>query len=211
MKLLLTSAGLTNESIANALKEMMAKDLNEVKIGFVPTAANVEPGNKDWYVRQLTDLYKHGFQWVDVVDISAPEVKWQDRLKDCDIILISGGNTFHLLDQIRKTGFADWFRATLDSKVFVGISAGSIIMTPSIAIASVDDGDENLINLEDLSGLSLVPFEVSVHTPENVSHEGNKKYLETIGNELYGLDNNSAMKVVDGEMEIVSEGEWIKY
>lgn len=211
MKLLLTSAGLTNESIANALKGMLDREIDGVKIGFVPTAANTEPGNKDWYVRQMTDLYKYGFGYVDVVDISADGVDWKSRLADCDVILISGGNTFHLLNQIRKTGFADWFKENLGSKVFVGISAGSIIMTPSIAIASVDDGDENLIDLKDLTGMKLVDFEVSVHTPESVSHEGNKKYLEGIENELYGLDNNSAIKVVDGEMEVVSEGEWLKY
>ena len=189
----------------------MDKEIDDIKIGFVPTAANAEPGNKDWYVRQMTDLYDHGFSYVDVVDISAADVDWKIRLADCDVILISGGNTFHLLNQIRKTGFADWFKENLDSKVFVGISAGSIIMTPSIAIASVDDGDENLIGLEDLTGMRLVDFEVSVHTPESVSHDGNKKYLEGIKNVLYGLDNNSAIKVVDDEIEIVSEGEWLKY
>ncbi len=211
MKLLLTSAGLQNKTIATALEQLVGKSPADTKIGFVPTAANVERGNKDWFVRQVTNLYAHGYTWVDLVDISAPSVDWKTRLSEVDVILVGGGNTFHLLDQVRKTGFGDWLHGVLETKVYVGISAGSIIVTPSIAIASVDNGDENIPGLTDLRGLSVVPFEVSPHTPESVSHEGNRAYKATMHNDLYALDDQSALLFDGTNIQPVSEGVWLKY
>lgn len=211
MKMLLTSAGITNQSIASALVELVGKSPEEIKVGFISTAANVEEGNKDWYIRQLTNLYKYGITWVDVFDISVPEVDWRKRLSGVDVVMVSGGNTFYLLDQMRKVGFGEWLKSELGDKVYVGISAGSIVPTPSIAIASVDNGDVNVPNLTDLTGVSLVDFEVSPHTPEHVSHEGNTRYAESSGRPLYGIDDQSAIRVVDGLPEPISEGKWCKY
>jgi dipeptidase E len=211
MKLLLTSAGITNQTIADALVNLVGKPGAGTKIAFISTAANVEKGNKDWYIRQLTNLNKYGFSWIDILDISASDVNWQDRLKEMDAIVMSGGNTFYLLDQIQKTGFGSWLKTNLDKKVYVGISAGSIIMTPSIAIASTGPADENTPGLTNLDGLSIVNFEVSPHTPEHVSPEENEEYRRTTNNDLYAMDDNTAIKFVDDKMEIVSEGKWKKY
>lgn len=211
MKLLLTSAGLYNKSIANALFTLLPKPVSETKIGFISTAMNVEEGNKDWYLEQLTHLQSYGFAWIDIVDIAADGVMWRDRLDGVDVVVVSGGNTFYLLDQMRKQQFDLWLTEHIKSKVYVGMSAGSIVVTPSIGIASVDNGDVNAVGITDLSGLSLVDFEISPHTPEHVSHQGNREYKKTIDTTLYGIDNHTAIKVIDGSLEVVSEGEWIKY
>ena len=84
-------------------------------------------------------------------------------------------------------------------------------MTPSIAIASIDDGDKNLSDLTDFSGLGFINFEISPHTPEQVSHQGNRKYLEGISNELYAIDDQSGIKIENDLIQVVSEGEWLKY
>lgn len=211
MRLLLTSGGITNRSIADALAGLLEKPKSEAKVVIITTAANVERGNKDWFAEQFTDFYRYDFSWVDFVDISAPGVDWQSALTLADIVLVGGGNTFHLLDQVRSTGFDVWLKENDASKVYMGISAGSILATPSIAVASVDNGDENLSGLTNLRGLTLVGFEVSPHTPEDVSHESNRAYRATIHNDLYGIDNQTAIKVVGSDMEIVTEGEWVKY
>ena len=137
MKLLLTSNGITNSSIASSLDKLLIKPKEEIKIGLIPTAANVEEGNKDWFLEQFTDLHNFGFTNIDIVDISAADVQWKERLEKVDIIYVSGGNTFHLLNQVRRTGFDTWLKENLDNKVYVGTSAGSIIITPTIAIAGV--------------------------------------------------------------------------
>lgn len=210
MKLLLTSAGVTNQSIADSLIGLVGKPISEIKIGLVSTAKNVQYGNADWFVRQFINLSKHGFNWIDVIDPSAAEVDYKLALKDVDVILVGGGNTFHLLNQVRLTGFDEWLKTVLEDKVYMGISAGSIVATPSIAIASVDNGDENLCGITDLSGLSLVDFEVSPHTPEDVSMKGNEEYSRTISNVLYSLDDNSAIEVNGKEIKVISEGIWHK-
>ena len=211
MKLLLTSAGIRNQTLANGLLSLVEKKPDEVKIGFIPTASNVEIGNKDWYINQLKNFQKYGFNWIDIVDISAPGVNWQSRLESVDVVCFCGGNTFHLLDQIKKTKCDVWLQENLDSKVYLGISAGTIVMTPSIAIASIGGGDVNLTNLTDLNGLTFVDFEISPHTSENVSHVANKEYLKTSKNKLYAIDNETGIKISRGTVEVLSAGQWLLY
>jgi dipeptidase E len=208
MKLLLTSAGITNKSIANALEELVGKPADQTRIGFIPTADNIEAGSKEFLLGQYDNLRRYGYSWIDIIDPSSAGVDWLSRLEKVDLVFISGGNTFHLLDQTRRSGLGDWLREMVDRKVYVGVSAGSIILTPNIAIASVDDGDENLVGLTDLNGLSIVDFEISPHTPEWVSYEANNEYAKDITNRLYMIDDETAVKVVDGIEEVVSEGEW---
>lgn len=210
MKLLLTSAGITNQSIANALAELTGRPPEQTKIGFITTAANIERGNKDWYIEQLINLQQYGFQWIDIVDIAVPSIDWKSVLATVDVIAVSGGNTFYLLEQMRSVNFAEWYKNNT-RKVYVGMSAGSIVTTPNIAVASLDNGDVNLTGVSDLHGLEFVDFEISPHTPESVSDSGNRAYRRTITSDLYGLDNQSAIKYVDGELTVVSEGAWVKY
>jgi dipeptidase E len=206
MKLLLTSAGITNDKIANALTELVGKPLTEVKAAFILTAKN----NRDVPAveamsNQIAQLDERNINYV-LADPSF-DSDWREKLDEAELIIIAGGNTFHLLNEARKTGFDVWLKENLENKVYVGTSAGSIIMTPYIAIASVDDGDENTVGITNLNGLGFVDFEVSPHTPEDVSIEGNLGYSKTTPRKLLLLDNNSAIKVTD-DTEIVSDGEW---
>jgi len=206
MKLLLTSAGITNQSIATSLEELVGKKAAEITIGFIPTAKNVEPDNAAWLVKKLTQIFKYGFVNVDIVDPSAADVNWKVALEHKDVILVGGGNTFHLLKQVNESGFSAWIHERAKDKVYVGISAGSIIATPDIGVASVGEADENLPQLNDLSGLSLVDFEVSPHSPESVTHNENAEYAKVISNTLYAYDDNSAILVDGDRVSIISEG-----
>lgn len=211
MKLLLTSAGITNQLIADALSDLVGKSPSDIKIGFIPTAKNVEANNATWLVEKLSRMFGFGFTNIELVDPSANDTNWQTRLTEKDVILVGGGNTFHLLNQMRITGFDEWLRSNLVNKVYVGISAGSIVATPNIAIASVGDGDENIPNIKDLAGLSFVSFEISPHSPGSVTHEENQAYASSITNELYAYDDNSALRVDDAKVQIISEGAWEKF
>ncbi|MCA9347939.1 Type 1 glutamine amidotransferase-like domain-containing protein [Candidatus Saccharibacteria bacterium] len=210
MKLLLTSAGITNQSIATTLIELCGKSAEDIKVGFVPTAANVEEGNKDWYINQFTNLHKYGFGWVDVIDPSAADVDWKGRLKEVDVIFVSGGNTFHLLNQYRKTGFDEWLRDNLESKVYVGVSAGTIITTPSLDVCTIEPRDPNLPGLDDITGMHLVDFEIEPHCDEE-RFVIMQEYAKGSQNKVYAIDDDSALKIVDENIEVVSEGEWRKY
>ena len=210
-KLLLTSAGITNKSIANALMDMVGKDAKDMKVAFIPTAANVEEGNKAaWFFRQYEDLRKVGVNWIDMIDFTAANVDWRARLEECDVLLLSGGNTFHLLDQIRKQGFDAYLKAALESKVYVGISASSITMTPSIEVAAIPPGDPNLPSITDLAGLGFVDFEIEPHCDE-ARFVTIEKYGKEHSKKIYAIDDQTAIKVIDGTIEVVSEGGWKLY
>lgn len=205
-RILLTSAGLKTEEIATALVDMSGKKKEDIKIGFVSTASYPEKGNKVWYLTQLDDIRKFGFQWINIVDVSNPNINWRERLDEVHVVVISGGNTFYLLDQTKKSGFDKWIKDNLDNKIFVGISAASIVFTPSIAVANVEPADDNYLNLTDLTGLNIVPFEVSPHTPEVVSEINAKLYSESIKNPIYLMDDTSAIKVQGDDLQIITSG-----
>ncbi len=209
MKLLLTSSGVTKRAIADALLGMVGKPASEVKIGFVPTAANVEESNKDWYINQFLNLWRFGFSWIDIVDPSATDTDWQTRLENMDVIFVSGGNTFHLLNQMRVTGFDNWLENHKD-KVYVGVSAGTIVATPTIQIAGLPPEDPNLPGLADLNGLSWVNFEIEPHCDKG-RYAVVEEYAKDRPNPIYAIDDQTAIKVVDGKAEVISEGHWEVY
>ena len=212
MKLLLTSGGIRNSKLADALKELVGKTPSDTKIAFIPTAANVEEGNKDWFVNQFLMLWRYGYSWIDVVDPSAANVNdWKERLAAADVIFVSGGNTFHLLEQARSSGLMDWLKENIESKVYVGSSAGSIIATPTIAVGGVQQVDRNINNLQDLEGLGFVNFEFMPHALRMFSEQIMQEYAKSSKYPVYAADDTTAVKVVDGKAEVVSEVYWRLY
>lgn len=210
MKLVLTSAGITNTSIADALTSLISKHVNDCKVGFIPTAANMEAGNKDWYIAQLTNLQKHGFNWIDIIELADESVDWKERLESVDIVFVSGGNTFHLLDRFRKSGFDEWLREELDDRVYVGVSAGSIVAAPTIAVADIPPKDRNFAKLTDLTGVGLVDFEVEPHCDEQ-RFTIISDYAQKCGNSVYAIDDQTAISVNGDKVQLISEGTWKLY
>jgi len=218
MKLLLTSGGLTNPTMREALEDLVGKPLDETKLAFIPTAANVEKGDKEWLINDLSDA-KSIFFSVDIVDISAiPKELWLPRLEDTEVMLFGGGNTFHLMHWIEKSGLKELLPRLLETRVYVGISAGSIVACPTLLTSQ----DDRLLYYEDEAkgrtntiGLGLVSFHVRPHLNSsyfpNIKEPLLKKLAEQIKEPLYGIDDDTAIKVHDGEISVVSEGEWKKF
>jgi dipeptidase E len=204
MKLLLTSAGITNQSIYDALVTFTGA---APKVAFILTAKNNREVPAEVAMENQTgQLDNWGIKY-EPVDPSNDK-DWKRKLDDYDVIMIGGGNTFHLLNESRITGFDNWVKSHKDDKVFVGTSAGSILMTPSIAVAAVDEGDENTPGISNLTGLGLIDFEVSPHTPEDVSVKGNMAFSKNTQRRILMIDNQSAVRVIDNEISIISEGVW---
>ena len=111
MKLLLTSAGLTNQTIVKALDELVGKPLDQLKIAFIPTAANLEEGDKCWLIDDLRRLSFLKFKEIDIVDISAlPKEIWLKRLKKTNILFVEGGNTYHLIHWLINPAYQKFYR-----------------------------------------------------------------------------------------------------
>ena len=209
MKLLLTSSGLSKRAIGERLQQLVApKTPSEVRVAFIPTAANVEPYSKDWLIGQFLQLQRYGFYQIDIVDIAADGVDWQSRLAEADVLWLSGGNTFYLLDQVRKTGFDEWLKTHGKGKVYVGGSASTILMTPTIKVA--EGIDENVVGINDLTGLGYVDFEIGVHC-DAVMLEAMAEYARTSEHNVYALDDLSAIVIEDDNVEVISGGSWKYY
>lgn len=214
MKLLLTSGGITNASIAKALFELVGKKPEQTKVVFIPTASNVEAGDKSWLINDLVYLQKFGFEEIEIADISAVEEKiWRPKLERADVLFFEGGNTYHLMEWLNKSGLTDLLPELLKTRVYVGVSAGSMVTNKDLALKlSQELYGEDLDRTELMTGLHYVDFYVLPHlnSPHfNLRHRENiEKATSGMQEVVYVLDDQSAMKVEDGEVEVVSEGEW---
>ncbi len=211
MKLLLTSRGIPNKTLQNEFLKLVALPKEKIKTVFIITTALTEAGDKHGLVDRLVEFSSLAGEF-DVLDIKTASKKdILDRLSWANVIVMSGGNTYHQLNLVRKTGLDKQLPELLIDRVYVGISAGSILMTPDIDVAHIDGGDENDIDMRDTTGLSLVDFELSPHTPEDVSLEANKEFAKKIMNKLIAYDDNMAVKVDGDLVEVVGEGKYWEF
>lgn len=220
MKLLLTSAGITNSSIKMTLLELMGKSPEETTVAFIPTAADVEPGHKDWFVRQIDQFLAVGaWKQFDVVDIAAMERKfWEPRLLEADVIFVSGGNEFFLMYQIENTGLAEILPELLKTKVWVGISAGSMVLGKRIEpeLAKLIYEEEIVPPFDKVEAfLEYVEFAIKPHMGEKFFPKANEKNLEMHAAKMkgtfYGIDDQTAICIDGDRLEVISEGKWRKF
>lgn len=216
MKLFLSSAGLTNSSLIKAFEELVDIKSDKIKIAFIPTAANVEEGDKDWLINDYSNLKKQDY-WVDIVDISSlPQDVWLPRLKEANAIFVGGGNTFYLMSWINKSGLLKVLPDLLKNRVYAGISAGSIVATINLRLSnSQKTYSEKVFPLVNDNGLGFVNFHVRPHLNSelfpNVRAEYIKKLATNIPEPIYAIDDNTAIIVNNDKIEIVTEGKWEKF
>ncbi|MGO4597246.1 Type 1 glutamine amidotransferase-like domain-containing protein [Terrabacter sp. 2RAF25] len=218
MKLLLTSAGVRNPSIEAALVGLLGKPIAESTALCIPTAQyghpNVGPGEGPWkFISGRSDLRMTGLGWksVGVLELTAlpsiDEDLWVPKVREADVLLVAGGDVLYLAHWMRESGLADLL-PTLDDTVWVGLSAGSMVLTPRVGEDFVQwrpkgGGDETL---------GLVDFFICPHVngddvPGNTLAEA-EEWAAGIEGPAYAVDDETAFVVVDGRLEIVSEGHW---
>lgn len=218
MKILLTSGGLTNKTIIDALLEMTGKPFSEINLAFIPTAANVEEGDKkDWFIKDLIKLNESGFKSIDIIDISAiPKEMWLPRLEKSDMFFVEGGNSFHLMHWIIKSGLKEVLPDLLKNRVYVGVSAGSMVMCKSLDLSTSERlyGDKPGEYNKD-EGLGYVDILIRPHLNNpvmpNITMENLEKLSKEFPETFYAIDDETAIKAVDGDIEFISEGVWKKF
>lgn len=220
MKLLLTSGGVTNPSIREALVDLLGKPVEESTALCIPTAQYghpmLGPGVAPWQFltgRSSTPLVDLGWRSLGVLELTAlPSIdaeQWVPLVRECDALLVAGGDVLYLAHWMRESGLADLL-PTLERPVWVGISAGSMVLTPAVG--------EDFIQWRppggDMSTLGLVDFSICPHlapdgVPGNTIAEA-RAWAECIAHPAYAIDDRTAISVVDGEARVVSEGDWIR-
>jgi len=203
MKLLLTSAGLGGE-IRTKLLSWLDKDPDQVKVGYIATAVEVED-DKSYAKADRKELCDMGFV---VRDIDIKDSSHHDQLNDCDVMYIEGGNTFYLLDHVRKSGFDTKLKQLLErGKIYVGVSAGSILMGQSIEVSRY--GDKDRCGVTDSAGLKYVPFSITPHYNQDLE-DGKAEHIKKFaqgGDPLIAITDSQAVLVEGDQISIIGPGE----
>jgi|SRR3989344_1859684 len=214
MKLLLTSSGITNKSIANAFFDLVGKKPEETSLVFIPTASNVEVGDKEWFINDLINLKQQNFKSIDIADISAVDEKiWKPKFEEADVLFFEGGNTYHLMEWINKSGLVSFLPDMLKTKVYVGVSAGSMVTNPDLALKiSQMIYEEDLDKTEDMKGLGYVDFYFLPHLNseyfKKLRESNIREVTQGMKERIYAMDDSSALKIMDSKVEVISEGKW---
>jgi dipeptidase E len=219
MKLLLTSAGIKNASIRNTLVDLLGKPIADSNALCIPTASYGHPHGRpqgSWRFISgrepncpMCDL---GWKSLGVLELTAlPSIdrsRWETWIREADVLLVNGGDALYLCHWMRQSGLADLL-PSLAKTVWVGLSAGSMVMTPRVGEAFVESKPS--ITGDDIT-LGLVDFSIFPHLdhpalPENTMTDA-EKWARDIDGPAYAIDDQTAISVVDGTVTVVSEGHW---
>jgi dipeptidase E len=216
MRLLLTSAGIKNTSIHDALVDLLGKPVDESDALCIPTAIYAFPGGaaSAWKLisgRAVSPLCELGWKSLGVLELTAlPSIErahWTTAVETADALLVGGGDPLYLCYWIQQSGLADLF-PSLRETVWVGVSGGSLVMGPSVG--------EEFVYGSPLTGgdraLGLVDFAMFPHLDHEAmpDHSMTKAEHWAAGISVpgYAIDDETAIKVVGGTVEVVSEGHW---
>ena len=229
MKLLLTSGGIRNTSIHNALVDLLGKPITESSALYIPTGVYANPNGAVIAARLIrgefgapfsqfmtaSDFHPMcglGWKSLGILELTAlPSINkdnWVPLLQETDVLLVEGGDALYLAYWMRQTGLADLLPTLRPETVYVGLSAGSMVLTPNI-------GEEFVGWLPPTGGdktLGLVDFAIAPHLdyptfPENSMAEL-EKWAAKMSVPAYLIDDQTAIQVVDGAVDVISEGHW---
>lgn len=208
MKLFLISmdAGVPKEVTEDFLK-LLRKNPKDTNVCFIPTAAN-HPTIDDWFIKRDRDrLEDMGFKVTDVDLNGESENTLSKKLDDFDMVFVTGGNTFYLLEQVRDSGFDKAIKGFLDKGgIYVGASAGSLVAGLNIEPAGWQHPERNTANLKDLTGMKLVPFVISAHLDDS-SIDLIRRCSSKVSYPLIALTDKQAILVDGDKQRIVGVGE----
>ncbi|WP_395658280.1 Type 1 glutamine amidotransferase-like domain-containing protein [Nocardioides sp.] len=217
MKLLLTSGGVTNPSIRDALVELLGKPIADADALCIPTAQYghpmVGPGVMPWrFITGASDsMAGLGWRSVGVLELTAlpslDEERWVPVVRAADVLLVAGGDVLYLCHWMRESGLADLLPSLHDT-VWVGMSAGSMVLAPEVGDDFIQwrppSGDDRTLGLVDFS---ICPHLAPDGLPGNSMAEA-EQWAAGITAPAYAMDDQTAIRVVDGAVDVVSEGQW---
>jgi dipeptidase E len=221
LKLLLTSAGIKNPSINDALVDLLGKPIAESSALLIPTAGYGHPQvtpDRAWRFisgrEPRCPMSELGWKSVGVLELTAlpsiDEGRWIPWVRETDVLLVNGGDALYLCHWMRQSGLADLL-PSLRETVWAGLSAGSMVMTPRIG--------EDFVQWKPPAGgdstLGIVDFSIFPHVdhpdlPENTMAAA-ERWAADLAAPAYAIDDETAIKVTNGTVDVVSEGHWKQF
>ena len=216
MRFLLTSAGIKNASIHDALVDLLGKPIAESSALCIPTAAYGHPmggPGAAWRLitgRAVTPLCELGWKSLGVLELTAlpsiDEEHWVPMVQETDALLVGGGDALYLCYWMRQSGLADLLPSL--ETVYVGVSGGSMVLTPNIG--------EDFVRWTPPTGgdraLGMVDFSIFPHLDHEQMRDNSmanaERWAAGIPVPAYAIDDQTAIQVTDGTVEVVTEGHW---
>jgi dipeptidase E len=220
MKLLLTPAGIKNTSIHDALADLLGKPIAECEALCIPTGAYGSAyGSPQGTWRFISGqsaqpMCELGWKSLGVLELTAlpsiDEERWVPWVQETDVLLVNGGDALYLNHWMRQSGLADLL-PSLSETVYVAFSAGSMVLTPRMGEDFVGwkppTGDDGTLGIVDFS---IFPHVDHPDLPDNTMAEA-ERWAAGLAGPAYAIDDETAIRVVEDTVDVVSEGHWKRF
>lgn len=178
---------------------------SEMRIGHITTAYKVSRSNIEFFKKVSEIIKENGYDMEDFDIEGKTREEIKDFFKDKNVVHIEGGNTFYLLKVIRETGFADILKELLDEgRVYIGTSAGSYIMCPTIEVSDWNPDGKDRFGVTDFTALNYVPFVLKVHYKDEAENLVKEK-MKTLKYPLRILRDGQGILVENNEANFYGE------
>lgn len=203
MKLFLTSLA---SATLDLLIPLLPKPASELKVAYITTAADPYPAdNRPWYDSNRQKLVDLGFSVIDYDLKGKNEAMLAADLAPFDIIYVEGGNVFYLLYYMRLSGMDKALSKLLEmGKIYIGSSAGSAVLSPSVEHALLFDDPNIVPGLKDYQGLGIIKQQIHPHSGKPKYADREKETIKKWGTKLTLLRDDQVMIVNGSKIDIVS-------
>lgn len=207
MKLILSSAGFTTETIVQKTEELVGKSRKDISIAVINEAYAVEQNNLRWVLEDLNLIEKNFGGKLELVNLLALDLETvQERIQSHDVIFVEGGHTDYLMSVFTRTGFATLLPELLETKVYVGSSAGGMVMGKRLSDESYLKmyQEENKYGINHYMGfvdVTIMPHLYSEYFPNR--KESLEQAVVHHSGTVYGIKDDTALIVEDGNITTI--------
>ena len=218
--MLLTSAGIKNGTLKSALADLLGMRFPAARVVFIPTASVAHTGDHRWVVRDLNRLRLMRWRELNILELNGlPRPVVLDRLRRADVVYVEGGNHYHLADSFIRTGLDGELADLLESKVYVGVSDGSMIFSRQLSAETGEAfGEQHDLRIlgdrPPRSPLPLFDWYIKPHlNSRGFTPARTVAWFQGIAANLdfpvYALGDQSAVRVRGDAVDVVSRGKWL--
>lgn len=202
MKLILCSEGFHTQNTVQACVDLVGKPQNQITFAIINEAYAAEHGDKRWVLDNLNDVAKNFPAEIDMVNLLAlPFSEVEERISQKDAIFVVGGHTDYLMSVFAKIGFDKLLPKLLKTKVYVGSSAGSMVMGKRLSSEAYKTMYNEVVGFGTIKYLEFVDFSIVPHMDSKDFPGRKDKLIEAAkrhDGKIYGLNDDSAV-VVSGD------------
>ena len=207
MKLILCSEGFSTKEIIDKCVELVGKPKDSINVAVINEAYAVETDNLRWVVSNLNsvkDNFGGNLELVNLLALDAEDIK--ERLEKSDVIFVVGGHTDYLMSVFNKSGLSSMLPELLKSKVYVGSSAGSMVLGKRLSEMAYEKiyNERNTYGVDkylELADIAVMPHLDSPHFPNR-----KETLLEAVKEHpgvVYGLRDDAAIIVEDNKITTI--------